>query len=177
LVERQLATLPVVLDGEGDDAATDPLLAGRPDLARFYRLGDLLRDAGHHKAALIEYAKAQDPKAPPSPLLLSREALCYEALGQLPQALGLTREGTALYPEFTLLQKTHGRLLRATGDDRAAITAYQAAHDLNPFDPEVERALVDLHQRTGHTTLAARHLAALRVLETSGAANAPPSNP
>ncbi len=60
LIAEKIATLPVVLDGEGTQFDADPLLAARADLARFARLGDLLRDRGRFVAALVEYRKASD---------------------------------------------------------------------------------------------------------------------
>jgi tetratricopeptide (TPR) repeat protein len=177
LVAQQLATLPVVLDGGGDETASDPLLAGRPDLQRFYRLGDLLREAGHPRAALVEYAKAIDPSTPTSPLLLARQADCYEALREPGRALQLVDEGLGMYPEHALLQKTRGRLLMAQGDP-SALGAFRAAHDLNPYDIDVQRALTTLYGRAGKAEAAARHLRYVRLLETGGAvAGASASSP
>lgn len=169
LVEAQLASLPVVLDGEGDEYSTDPLLAGKPELQRFTRLGDLLRDAGRPKAALIEYEKATDPDGPPSPLLLARRAACHQALGDLDSALAVVEEGVTLYPEFTLLQKTRGEILAALGRTEEAVVAFRLAHDLNPYDPAVQRALVKGYESLGQAERAARHLRYARILATGGA--------
>lgn len=168
LVQEQLASLPVVLDGEGDDYEADPLLAARPDLARFARLGDLLRQKGFHEAALIEYEKAEDPEQPPSPLLLARRAVCHEALEQTDQALRLLKEGVALYPEFTPIQKSLGLHLARRGQTRAALSALQAAHDLNPYDPEVQARLVELYTMAGDEAAARRHRRYAQILATGG---------
>ncbi len=171
LVAAHLGSAPVVLDGGGDEAASDPLLAGRPDLARFYRLGDLLREAGRPKAAMIEYAKAMDETGPASPLLLARQAECLEALQRPAEALQQVDEGLRLYPEHALLQKTRGRLLSARGDPRA-LAAYKAAHDLNPYDLDVQKALSTLYARAGRNAEAARHLRYVRIIESGGATRA-----
>ncbi len=168
LIQTRLASLPVVLDGEGGDFDGDPLLAGRPDLARFARLGDLLRDRGYFEAALVEYEKAADPEEPPSPLLLARRAACLDGLGRVREALAVVDEGTRLYPEFTTLQKDRGLLLLKDGKSRAAIAAFEAAHDLNPYDPDVERHLAELHAEVGNGAKAARHQRVLRILATGG---------
>ena len=157
-----------LLDGEGDDYATDPLLSGRPDLARITRVGDLLRERGRCDAALVEYAKAADPAEPPSPLLLAREASCYEALGDPHKALSRVELGVSLSPGFTLLQTTRGRLLEATGQPREAVSAWQAAHDLNPYDPTVQDALVRGYEAMGDVERARRHLRYARILATGG---------
>lgn len=168
LVKEQLASLPVVLDGEGGDFEGDPLLAGRPDLARFARLGDLLRQKGFHEAALVEYDKARDPSQPPSPLLLSRRAVCHEALGDPERAVALLREGVDLYPEFTALQKNLGRMLADRNQLRPALAALAAAHDLNPYDPEVQALLVDLYTKVGDEAAARRHRRYGLILATGG---------
>jgi hypothetical protein len=169
LIEEQLATLPVVLDGAGGEFSSDPLLSARMDLARFARLGDLLREAGRPEAALIEYDKAADPDAPPSPMLLARKAVCLEMMGEVPAALAVAEEGVALYPEFPLLQVTTAQLRDASGQKAAAITAWKAAHDLNPFNPAVQRALLEGYESLGQVDLAARHARYARILSTGGA--------
>lgn len=168
LVEARLAALPVVLDGAGDEFDGDPVLAGRADLARFTRLGDLLRAKGHPKAALVEYAKAEDPDAPASPLLLVRKAECHRQLDQLREATELVDEGVALYPEFTALQVARARLLDVQGQQRAALASWKAAHDLNPYNPEVQQGLVRGYEATGQAEAARRHLGYLRVLQAGG---------
>lgn len=170
LVQDQLAALPVVLDGEGGDFADDPLLAGRPDLARYARIGDLLRDSGRHQAALVEYEKAQDPEGPPSPLLLARQALCEAALGDKARALEMAERGATLYPEFALLLTTYATLLEGAGRPTEALTQWVAAHDLNPFDPAVQAAIVRLAEATGDRALAARHQRYVKLLASGGMA-------
>ncbi len=168
LIQAQIATLPVVLDGNGGDFAEDPLLSARADLARFARLGDLLREAKRPMAALVEYRKAMDPEAPPSPLLMAREASCLLDLEQPTEALKAVAKGVVLYPEFTLLQIVHGRILDALGRPKAAVTAWQAAHDLNPFDPEVQAALVAGWTALGNPDRAERHRKYGRILQSGG---------
>ena len=169
LVQETLAALPVVLDEPGGDFADDPLLAGRPELARYARLGDLLREAGRCDAALVEYQKARDPEGPESPLLLARRAVCHQALGDLDQAVTVAEEAVRLYPEFTLAQTTLARVREAKGDRRGALSAWRAAHDLNPFDPSVQAALVRGYSASGQPQEAARHERYARILATGGA--------
>ena len=169
LVQETLAALPVVLDEPGAEFADDPLLAGRPDLARFARLGDLLREAGRCDAALVEYDKARDPEGPESPLLLARRALCLQATDNLALAVEVAAEAVRLYPEFTLAQTTLARLRQAAGDRAGALESWRAAHDLNPFDPAVQSALVQGYSAAGRPQDAARHQRYLRILSTGGA--------
>ena len=167
-MKDKLAALPVQLDGEGSELESDPLLAGRPDLARFARLGDLLRQKDYYEAALVEYDKAADPSEPPSPLLLARRATCHDALGDKPAALRLLDEGVVLYPEFTRLQKERGRMLAEAGDIRSAEKSLRAAHDLNPYDPVVQRLLVEVYTALGDEEGARRHRRYGQILATGG---------
>jgi len=169
LVQEQLAAMPVVLDGEGDEFASDPLLAARADLVRFARLGDLLREAGRHDAALVEYKKARDPAAPPSPMLMSREAVCLRELGRDDEAMAVVDEGIGLYPEYPLLLVTAGELREALGQPAEAVEAFKVAHDLNPFNPSVQDALARNYATLGLDEQAARHLRYARILATGGA--------
>jgi tetratricopeptide (TPR) repeat protein len=169
LVQQSLLALPVVLDGQGDDFAEDPLLAQQPEMARFVRLGDLLLDAGRPTAALVEYGKVDEGEGPPSPLLLARRATCHQKLGQLDQAIALAREGAKLYPEFTPVQTVLARLLDAKGDTSGAVVAWKASHDLNPYDPEVEAALVRGYTALGRSEDALRHQGYARLLASGGA--------
>jgi tetratricopeptide (TPR) repeat protein len=93
-----------------------------------------------------------DPDGPSSPTLFARRASCYAALGDSQKALDVVDEGVRLYPEFALLQVSRARILDGLGRVPEATTAWLAAHDLNPFDPEVQDALVKDLTATGETT-------------------------
>ncbi len=163
LVQRNVASMPTVVDG-GDEVDTDPLLHERRDLARFVRLGDLLRERGRHKAALVEYGKAIPDGEPRSPLLSNRIAQSLVALGRLDEAQLELEASLANYPEFPLTHKTLGQILEARGQLPRALRSFRSAAELNPFDPEVQRALSDLYARLGDEANASRHQGYLHIL-------------
>ena len=167
LVERQLEALPTVLDG-GDEVDTDPVLAERKDLARYLTLGDILREAGELEASLVEYAKAIPDNEPPSPLLSNRLAQSQLELGNLPSARSALEQSLRDYPEFALSHKTLGLILREQGDLAGAAEHLRSAADINPFDPEVQGALVQVYRASGRTELADKHAAYLRIRDRGG---------
>jgi tetratricopeptide (TPR) repeat protein len=168
LSTQDVASLPVVLDADADEYATDPLLAYGNLQARAARLGDLLLERDRPLAALIEYRKVSDGDGPQSPLLFEREARCLAALDRRDEALALTAEGVRLYPDFTPLQIARGQLLDAIDRPKAAVEAWLSAHALNPFNPVTQRALVEDFTRLGRSQEAARHAEILRIIETGG---------
>jgi tetratricopeptide (TPR) repeat protein len=168
LEEAKLGALPTVLDAAGGDFAEDPVLAKRKDLADFARLGDLLMDADRPLAALVEYTKAIPEDEPVSPMLANRLAACHVQLDAPAQALQLLQQSAAHYPEFALTHKALGSLYVRDGATRRAIEAYRVAHDLNPYDSEVELALVALYETADESENEQRHARFARILRSAG---------
>ncbi len=171
LSQSVVAALPVVLDADADDFKADPLLAMDASKMRAARLGDLLLGHGRPLAALIEFRKAAEGDGPASPLLMARESTCLAALERIDEALVLTAQGLEMYPEFTPLLTVRAKLLDQIGRPASAVLAWSAAHDLNPFNAEVQQALVEDFTALGKTADADRHRAILRILQTGGAAS------
>ena len=171
LSNSSVASLPVVLDADADDFKADPLLALDASKMRAARLGELLLGRERPLAALIEFRKAADGEGPASPLLMAREATCLALLERVDEALVLTAQGLELYPEFTPLLTVRAKLLDQIGRPASAVLAWTAAHDLNPFNAEVQQALVEDFTALGKPADADRHRAILRILQTGGAAS------
>lgn len=164
---KVIAELPTVLDGT-DEAASDPVMSGREDLQRYLRLGDLLREEKRPDAALVEYAKAVVPGEPLSPLLSNRQAQAWLELGKLDEARAALEESLESYPEFALSYKTLGEIQVRQGQSKAALGSYRRAADLNPYDPAVQAALVELHRGIGDTAGVERHERYVRILRRGG---------
>ncbi len=168
LVSRKLAAMPTVLGPAEDDFGIDPVLAKRRDLAGHARLGDLLREAERHEAALIEYRKAIPDGEPASPTLSARMADALVALKRTEEALSTLRASVTDYPEYASTRKRLGEILLSQGKTREALVQFRASADINPFDPEVQSALADLYASTGDTALAARHARYRGILALGG---------
>lgn len=169
LIQEELAALPINLDGSGGDFEDDPLLGIRQDLAKYARLGDLLLEAERPKAALIEYEKAIDEDAPPSPSIFARRAQCNQVLGKTDLSLSLVEEGIRLYPEFPLLLKTAGDIHSDLNQPQTAVIYYRAAHDINPYQPEIQQALIQHYETLGKSEDALHHREIAEILSTGGA--------
>jgi len=172
LMERQLSELPTVLEG-GDDLDIDPVLAEREDLAKFVTLGDILREAGHTAASLVEYAKAIPNDEPPSPLLSNRMAQAHLDLGHLQQARSGLEQSLRDYPDFTLSRKTLGVVLKKLGEPEAAAEEMEEAFLLNPFDPEVLGALEQWNRELGRVDEAERYATFAQIRRRGGADEEP----
>jgi thiol-disulfide isomerase/thioredoxin len=164
---RVIGELPTVLDG-GEDIDLDPVLAGREDLARFVKLGDLLREHGRPDAALVEYAKAVPTDEPPSPLLSNRLAQTHLALGHLADARRLLQDSLADYPEFALTHKTLGQIQLRMGASVDAAISLRASLAISPFDPETRQELVAALKASGDAAGAAREERVLEIRARGG---------
>lgn len=167
LVSRALAAMPTVI-GEADDMSTDPLLAGRQDLAGYARLGDLLLAASKPEAALVEYKKAVPEDDPASPALAVRLARVYRALHRDAEAAALLHQTIDDYPEYATSRKELAELYMSQGKGQAAIEQFLASADINPFDTSVQSALATLYDATGNAEQAARRRRYERILRLSG---------
>lgn len=169
LVQEQLASAPIALDGEGGDFADDPLLSNRVDLAKFVRVGDLLFDKGYHGAALIEYAKASQADDMPSPNILAREATCLLEMGRKKEALKKLDRAQKLYPEHSVVLSTAAKYYEKEGQTQKAIEAWETAHLVNPYDKEMHESLIRLYRKNGQSSQEKEHQAYLNILKTGGA--------
>jgi tetratricopeptide (TPR) repeat protein len=167
LKDRGVKGKPVVLD-PNDPSEADPVLSGRRDLANFMRLGDLLHERKHYKAALIEYAKAEGADAMGSPLLASRIATTQIAMGQWDSAAATIKASLVAYPEHADSHQLMGQIYRHQGKRIEAIRAYSKALSMYPFDSASQEALTELYTAAGDTERAKRHQRYLNILRRGG---------
>lgn len=169
LVQEQLASAPIALDGEGGDFADDPLLSNRVDLEKFVRIGDLLFEKGYYGAALIEYAKADDADDMPSPNILARQAQCLLEMKRNEEALKKLNRAQRLYPEHALVLSTAAQYYEKEGQLQKAIEAWEAVHLVNPYDKNMQASLIRLYQKNGDINKEKEHQMYLNILKAGGA--------
>ena len=172
LQDADTRAMPLVLDG-GTDEDLDPVFSKRRDLANFLRLGDMLAERGRPKAALVEYDKARDEEDPVSPLLAARRGRALLALNDTKAALDELNSSLEEYPEHAHTLKLLGEVHQARGDRAAAITAFEGASRINPFDYDVAAALLSLYEATGNPA-AAQQAKVVGILQRGGEDPEPP---
>ncbi len=93
----------------------------------------LLTDEPARALDCLEAARLQEPDAPP---VLARLAQCRAALNQLEEAGTLARQAATLAPADPEVRNIEGAVLLDRGCFAEALTALQAAAELDPQNPE-----------------------------------------
>jgi tetratricopeptide (TPR) repeat protein len=145
---------------EQPDSPDDELAGLDPESRRYARAADLLYTRGRVQAALVELRKAHTRS--PSAQLAGKLAQVALQAGDLETAEAAARDavdsGSGLAgPNVTLAQ-----ILVRQNEPEAAREALQRAVDVNPFDPRIHRAIVDLEENGGDPEALAQARRALR---------------
>jgi len=164
LVQQRLSAMPTVLDGQGGDFATDPVLAARKDLQDKTRLGDLMAQRGHHEAAIHYYGEAIPEDEPAGPELVLRLAKSLVAVGENQRALGWLEAVIKNYPEHAGTRRMLGEIYLAAGKREAALEQLKASADIYPYVPAVQEALIGLYEALGERARSERHKIYLDIL-------------
>ncbi len=166
----RLAVLPTILEAQEvgtdeeqkQDKVADPFMAENRALREYARLGDLLRERGRFKAALIEYGKARDSVEVESPALSVKIALTHLLGDQPEEAVAVLEEAIDMYPSFAPAYTTLARALIRLEDADGAVEALENANAINPFDPSIHELLAVLYQAAGEPeTARAEHRVAM----------------
>ncbi len=164
LIGVRVMTMPTQLGG-GTEVQYDPVLSRRSDLANQARLGDLMLEQGHFEAALVYYERASEGDAPPSPMVARQRARALIELGRVEQALTVIEDSLRYYSAVADSQKLYGQLLLGMGEDEQALSALKHAAEYNPFDLEVQQALVEIHRQRGERQEAGRRQDLVDILQ------------
>ena len=159
-----VAVLPTILraqrvaDGELDienEKVADPFMERNKTLKDFTRLGDLLRERGRFKAALIEYGKARMAAPVESPALSVKIALTWLEGDNPGAARKALEETVARHPSFAPALTTLARAQIEEGDFAGAIHSLEEANAINPFNPAIHVSLAHLYDADGRHKRAA----------------------
>lgn len=146
-----------VKSGESQSEEYDEPFMSKKDtqLYKYARLGDLLREQGRYKAALVEYKKALE-LAPNSVSLLNKTALMYILSGDVDSAEPLLKKADKLSPMvFPYTYKRLGMVYIQKKDWQNARKYLEMSADINPFDPQLQMLLLKVYQELGERELEA----------------------
>ena len=116
--------------------------------SQYARLGDLLRDRGSYRAAVVEYNKAIAYE-PYSPTILNKLGLGQLLAKDYQSAIATLNRSAQVYPEYSSTYSRLGQAYLAAADDKNAILAFETALGLNPFNPGPYNNLYGLYSKAG----------------------------
>lgn len=170
-----IALLPTLLkaqevsqDASAPEKIDDPFMAKNKRLRELTRLGDLMRERGRHRAALIEYTKAQQASEVVSPALTVKIAMTWLDNGNPAEARKVLETLLERYNSFAPAYTTLATALLRLNETDGALRALQEANAINPFDPNVHRGLVVLYEAAGQLEKSKKEQQVLQVLEGKG---------
>ncbi len=111
------------------------------------------------------YERASEGDAPPSPMVARQRARALIELGRVEQALTVIEDSLRYYSAVADSQKLYGQLLLGMGEDEQALSALKHAAEYNPFDLEVQQALVEIHRQRGERQEAGRRQDLVDILQ------------
>ena len=103
---------------------------------RHTRLGELLQERGHHRAAEKHFRKAHE-LAPHDASIRCGLSISLEALGQRGEAEELVRRLEDVHHEIGVWYALHGRYARDRGENDVAADAFEVGVYLDPLGEEV----------------------------------------
>ena len=124
------------------------------------RLGGMLRARGLREAAVVEYEKALAAAAGNEPFVAGKLARTLVELGKHERAIELATPLAAADPHDAVAAVTLGMARAARHEWPQAITAYEQALRVSPFDPTTRCGLAEAYAQTADDARAARERAA-----------------
>ncbi len=131
---------------------------------KFTKLGGILRARGMPAAAAIEYEKALKLVGPSDPYVAAKLSRTYLELRRYARAIAVAKPLLAADETDAAPATTLGLAYAATGKSVEALTAFEVALRVSPFDPAVRCGLAAVYAALGHAKLAAREKAACTLL-------------
>jgi tetratricopeptide (TPR) repeat protein len=120
-----------------------------PDARKSAHLGELMRERGRVGAAAEQYGKAWNKVKDRYESVSNKYALALIELGRLDEAKTVLEGSLTMHPGSGPTNVHLGRLQLRKGDWSKARDAFQAALDVNPFDPEIHVSLVRVYSQLG----------------------------
>jgi len=143
----------------GTDSENVGLESLNPRARKFARLGGMLRARGMPESAAIEYEKALAAAGPEQPFIAGKLARTLVEIGKFDRAIELATPLAAADDRDATPAVTLGIARSARHQWPEAISAYEQALRVSPFDPQTRCGLAEAYQQVGDSR-AARERAA-----------------
>ncbi len=140
---------PIAFDKGGVDSENVGIERLPARSRKFARLGGMLRARGMLEAAAIEYEKAlaAGERGAPDPLVAGKLARTLVELGRFDRAIELATPLAAADDQDAVAAVTLGIARSARHEWAAAVTAYEQALRVSPFDPQTRCGLAEAYAR------------------------------
>ncbi len=144
-------TVYEIRKGEEDFQESDPIEESEVEQKKEYkyaRLGDLLRDRGHHHAAIAEYENARE-LAPYSVKILNKLGLCYYLAGEYESSIEPLRKAIEIVPDYSTSHVNLGRSYFKLEEYDKAKDVFERVLEINPFNPIPYGYLIKIYEKEG----------------------------
>jgi tetratricopeptide (TPR) repeat protein len=135
--------------GEGSDDNVGVEAIKNDRARKLTRLAGMLRARGKPVAAAIEYKKALDLVGNTDPLIGAKLSRVYLQLGRYREAIAIAEPLLDIDEMDPVPPTTLGAARLAAGDHKGAVTAFDRALRISPFDLRVRCGLADSYQELG----------------------------
>ncbi|MBV8757809.1 MAG: tetratricopeptide repeat protein [Deltaproteobacteria bacterium] len=133
----------------GTDSENVGLESLNPRAKKFARLGGMLRARGMLDSAAVEYEKALAAAGPEQPFIAGKLARTLVELGKYDRAIELATPLAAADDRDATPAVTLGIARGARHQWPEAISAYEQALRVSPFDPQTRCGLAEAYQQVG----------------------------
>jgi tetratricopeptide (TPR) repeat protein len=152
-------TSPIKFGKGGQDSENVGLDAVNAKAKKHARLGGMLRARGMLEAAAVEYEKALAANGGPEPFVAGKLARTLVELGRFDRAIELATPLAANDDHDAVAAVTLGIAHSARHEWPEAITAYEQALRVSPFDPTTRCGLAEAYGQTKDPRAAREHAA------------------
>ena len=150
------ASAPIKFGKGGTDSENVGLESLNARARKFARLGGMMRARGMLEAAAVEYEKALAVNGGPEPFVAGKLARTLVELGRFDRAIELATPLAANDDHDAVAAVTLGIAHSARHEWPEAISAYEQALRVSPFDPTTRCGLAEAYAQTSDARAAAR---------------------
>jgi tetratricopeptide (TPR) repeat protein len=114
------------------------------NVKKFLHIGDLFSARNAYSAAISEYRKAKKI-AGAHPSIQAKIASALISLDKFDEAIVEIKDTSSIFDSFVVLDLLMGKACKMKGDLENSMKYLQKVLEINPFDPEVHKLLVEVY--------------------------------